>query len=469
MESAMWAIRSAAFAAVCGLFPSIVHARPVEWSTAVGGNSARTGAVDAGGPDTPTILWQGCQLSEIAQPPVIHGRILVTTRVATLDDTLHGATIVARDLRSGRLLWSRDLPVEAPATDSRVRVVAAARGLVFATRSGDTNAGALYALRIDTGEQVWRSRATIDESAAESPAITPEGDLIVGNYRSLVRINGADGTTMWTALRLSPCSDAGAPALAADRVYTWEATVQGPKVTAFRAGTGERLYSSCALGRGVFQQIGLMVGPGPTVYAPRADSTAGADSLVALRDTGAALLERWRTPLAYAPCASMGIGPDGSVYSYAPGRSVVRIHPDDGRILARSAPLLTDNFQPRMAIDRDGNLYISNGGYELGSLASFGPNLALRWSIPTPNVGPSGPALAAPGILVLCGSDEQMWTLGSRLASCGADWNSDGVIDARDLMEFLKAFFEGVGDYNADGVTDSIDLFAFLTAFSAGC
>jgi hypothetical protein len=54
---------------------------------------------------------------------------------------------------------------------------------------------------------------------------------------------------------------------------------------------------------------------------------------------------------------------------------------------------------------------------------------------------------------------------------CTADFNSDGVVDFFDYLDFVAAFSgnEGSADFNVDGVIDFFDYLDFVAAFSSGC
>ncbi len=54
---------------------------------------------------------------------------------------------------------------------------------------------------------------------------------------------------------------------------------------------------------------------------------------------------------------------------------------------------------------------------------------------------------------------------------CPADFNSDGVVDSRDIIAFLAAWTGGAigGDFNGDGEVNSLDVIAFLSAYADGC
>lgn len=55
--------------------------------------------------------------------------------------------------------------------------------------------------------------------------------------------------------------------------------------------------------------------------------------------------------------------------------------------------------------------------------------------------------------------------------TCNADFNSDGVIDLFDYLDFVDVFSSGIpdSDYNADGVVDLFDYLDYVDQFAAGC
>jgi hypothetical protein len=108
-------------------------------------------------------------------------------------------------------------------------------------------------------------------------------------------------------------------------------------------------------------------------------------------------------PLGFCPFASFGVGPDGSVYSYSPAREVQRLDPATGDVIDSSAPVPGDaTFSPRMAIDSDGTVYLTNGGFGGGRLFAFTPDLAPLWNVAVPGVNVGGPAFGENGTLVVC-------------------------------------------------------------------
>lgn len=375
-----------------------------DWNSGTGGKPSRNSLSSERGPLTPTILWEGGLSAIIAQPPVIEGNTLAMSRIQNLNDVLHGTIIAVHNLTTGDTLWTKDLPVDIPATDWRNRVSAIHGGRVYATRSGNDNYSYLYALDAATGAILWRSQDSISENSTESPSFATNGDLIVGSFRNIERINATNGQRMWRTSRVSPTSNGNEAAVFGNHVYLWEASPQGPKVSVFDLTTGDYLYSSAGIGGGFVQQLGLFVGPDGTVYAPRSQNNVVSDFLVAFTDIlNVGLMEKWRVPLGYVPFASFGVGAGGSVYSYSRDRRVLRINPATGVIVDSSEAITTDFFQPRMAVDSTGIVYVTNGGFSQGALYSFNPSLTTRWSTPIASVNIGGPAIGRNGTMVVCG------------------------------------------------------------------
>jgi len=57
-----------------------------------------------------------------------------------------------------------------------------------------------------------------------------------------------------------------------------------------------------------------------------------------------------------------------------------------------------------MAIDAQGFVFVTNGGFTGGALYSFNPDLTLRWSENITNVNVGGPAIGNNGTLIVCGT-----------------------------------------------------------------
>lgn len=383
------------------------------------------------GPTAPDLLWQGGLSAVIAQQAVIEGNVVVMPRIQNLSDVLHGTLIVAHDLQTGDTLWTVDLPVDFPDSDWRNRVSAMRDGRVYATRAGNTNASYMYALDTTDGAIIWCSDSLVDESTTEGISFAENGDLIVGNFSSVMRINATDGTTMWKTARYSPTSGGSQAAVYGYSVYAWEASGYGPKISVFDITTGGYLYSSYGIGGGSAQQVSPFVGPNGLVYAARTQNNPITDSLVAFVDIDTALEKIWSVPLGYVPFASFGVGPDGSVYSYSANGEVIRID-STGAVIDTSLQILIDYpAKPRMAIGADGIIYVTNGGFANGALYSFNPNLTLRWSTSIVNVNVGGPAIGNDGILIVCGvdTDVRAYVGGTGIASHSPEQPWQGYLE----------------------------------------
>ena len=433
------------------------------WNTGVGGNPTRDGRSPFLAPDQPEILWQGGLSAIVSQQAVIDGDIMVVSRISSFDIPT-GTWIVAHDLTSGDILWKQQLPYDFPGQSWRSKTSAIRDGHVYATRAGNTNQDYLYALDENNGKIVWKSEDLIDESTTESLSFTDNGDLVVGNFTSVMRISKDDGTTVWMSPRSSPTSGGSEIAVFGDRCYGWEAGASGPKITAWDVNTGAELYSSPGISPGYIQQIGLLVGPDGTVYAPRAMNNPATDFFVALDDTGTAFKEKWRVEMGYTPFASFGVGPDGTVYTYSRDLEVIRLDPETGEILDTSMAL-GDN-SPRMAIDAQGRVFVTNGGFDNGQLFAFNADLSKRWVKPLTGNNLGGPAIGPGGIMVVCGTGTDVRAY--QTAPCPADITGDGVVDVLDLLAVLGAWGDCPGcpqDITGDGVVDVLDLLEVLAAW----
>jgi outer membrane protein assembly factor BamB len=455
-------LASAVLAAVCaGL------AGAEDWETGVGGNAARNSLSPRLGPVQREILWEGSLPGIVAQQAIIDGSLVVTNRIASFDIPT-GTWIVAHDLFTGELKWQQQLPYDFPGSSWRSRASAMRDGLVYATRAGNTNLDYLYALGQADGEIVWQSEDLVDEGSTESLAFAADGDLIAGNFDALLRIDKDTGDTVWSTPRSCPTTSGCQASVYGDHVYLWEASPQGPEVSVFDIETGDWLYSSEAIGGGFIQQVGLLVGPDGTVYAPRTQNNPITDFFVAFEDTGLALVEKWSVPMGYTPFASFGVGPDGSVYTYSADKEILRLDPATGSILDTSIPLRAAGeitLAARVAIGADGILYVTNGGFADGRLFSFDPDLTLRWSVPITNVNVGGPALGPCGVLLVCGIGADVRAYQT---PCAGDLDCDDEVSVLDFLLLLAAWGPCPGepdpcpaDFDGDdevGITDFLVL-----------
>ncbi len=383
-----------------------------DWNTGVGGRSDRSGRSSQTGPDASTVIWEGSEYNApigVPESPATEGSLLVSTRVTASGESQSRGVIVAQDLSTGEELWATQLPISAP-DNWWTHSMGVRDGQVYASRSlGISRPDYLYALNTSDGSVVWQSEELIDADIVETPPFAENGDIIIGTWRSLFRVNRVDGTTVWSSPRTCPSQPGGCNAtVSGNRIYIWDARILeggdlGLVVVAFDIDTGAELYQSPALSRGfiTIQQIALFADSTGGVYAPSA-RVAADDALIALQDTGEALVERWRAPIDWVPWASFGVGPDRSVYSYSPAHEVVRLDPETGDVLNTSMPIqFTNRLLPRLAVDALGKLFLT-AHYGQGWVYSFDPDLTLRWQETMP--GAEGPALGADGTLTVTGT-----------------------------------------------------------------
>ncbi len=374
-----------------------------DWNTGVGGQASRRGFSTEVGPTAREILWSGSLPAIVAQQAVIADDLVVVSRIESFTIPT-GTTIIAHELLTGDERWSTQLPYDFPGSSWRSRVTAIRDGQVYATRAGNTNSDYLYALDPEDGDIIWQSDHLINEHSTESLAFTESGDIIVSDSGLLLRIDRIDGSTDWTAPRSCPTSNGCDAAVFGDHVYIWEASVSGPEISVFDANDGSFLYSSGGIGGGIIQQMGLMIGPDGTVYAPRAQNNPLTDFFVALEDTGTALVEKWSIPMGWFPFSSYAVGPDGTVYTYSREDEVLRLDPDTGDILDASVPIPSDGNGRRIAVDAMGKVYLTNGGFSQGRFYAFNAALDLQWSDAITGVHVGGPAVGSGGVVVICGT-----------------------------------------------------------------
>ena len=373
------------------------------WTVSTGGNSFRNGSSNEYGPTGETLLWSGGMPSTIARSPVSDSIYLATVRISNTSDVLNGSRIVMMDIRNGDTLWTKNLPVDFPNLDWRNRISAIRNGVVYASRSGNSNAAYLYALDAADGSVIWKSDSLIDESSVEGLIFLENGDLIVGNINSVMRLNKVDGATVWQTYRLA-YGDGAELAVYGSKIYGIINDLTQLKVAAFDTSDGQLLYKTEAIDNGLVQQQTLFLGNDGTIYLPRSQNNPITDSLYSFTDNGAGFTQNWSVPIHYIPFSSSGIGLDGSVYSYSRSGKVIRIDPITGTITDSSQVILYGNASyPRMSIDAAGIVNVTNGGFSDGAFFSFNANLTLRWQTPITNVFIGGPLIGWDGTLVICG------------------------------------------------------------------
>jgi len=214
-----------------------------DWAVTVGGNSARNGISDEAGPADDTTIWDSGPFGDFCRQGAAEDRVFTIARTFDRNDILHGTYLYALDSYTGVELWHRDIPVDFPDDDYRIQLMGINGGRVYATRAGSTHASYLYAFDANTGTEAWKSEDTVQLGGSDGLAYAPDGDLIVGNWDNIMRVNGGDGTTEWETARSSICSDSTGAAVFDGKAYTWEFNADSsPRIRVFDISDGSYLY-----------------------------------------------------------------------------------------------------------------------------------------------------------------------------------------------------------------------------------
>ena len=379
------------------------------WRNA-GGTPARNGESDELAPTSASApVWSSGRPSLIAWQPVSDGDRVFMVRQTAFGSDPEGSPVVALDLATGAELWAVHVPYESG--DWTTWIAAAHDGLVFASRAGNgaSVSAPIFALRQGDGSVAWTSSDEVDAGGYDGVVLAPNGDLLVGNFTSLMRIRAADGTTAWSAPRICSVSSSCGPATFGAAVYVADAAAGGHVLVRFDLATGARQYESPVM-PGFTLQNTPFVGPDGTVYLARTQNNVATDFFYAFADTGVAFVEKWHVPAAWTTFSESAVEPDGSVFLFAPGYELVRLDPASGQPLA-TAGALPDCASPRMALDGDGNLFLGNGGFADGRVRVFDADLQPLWDVAVTNLNIGGPAIGRAGTVVVCGvgTDVRAW------------------------------------------------------------
>jgi hypothetical protein len=396
------------FASVC-LFASSASA--ADWNNS-GGNPGRNGLSTEVGPSAPTVLWSGARPSVQAFQAVTEGNRVFMVRQSNWWPTGEpfGSTIVCQDLSTGVELWHLDLPYNSG--DGTTWVGGVSHGRVYASRAG-LGPLSLYCLDAVNGAQLWVSANPITW-AGDGLVFAPNGDPIVGSSTEVSRIDHMTGMTVWSAPRHGvPLGGQGVP-ITSTAVYATEwfngmgSNFHGVGIKKFDLATGALYYATRLLGNST--QNAPMVGPDGTIYQFTQESS-NLCHFVALTDTGTDLVQKWSVPSGLTALAGFGVGPDGSVYHLAPNNEVHRLDPASGATLNTTGPIPTDPGSPvfpHIAIDAQGKVFLTNGQYNSGILASYNADLSLRWSVNISYVSSGGPVLAQNGTLLIAATGTEV-------------------------------------------------------------
>ncbi len=449
-----------------GAVPTV---RADDWTNA-GGGPGRNGLTTDLGPDSAAdLLWSAGRASIIAWQPVIEGNRVFTVRQTGFppEPASDESPVVAVDLNTGAELWFKNIP--AASTDWTTWVAGASGGKVYVARSGNGASvkAKLYCLDAANGNILWTSADLIDAGAYDGVVFAPNGDPVVASFRDIWRIRAADGTTAWRAARQGSVSGNCGGAIHGNAIYVADAVAGGTNIKKFNLTTGAFQYASQTLAGFTIQNT-PMVGADGTIYLSRVQNNVSVDFFYAINDSGSAMNVRWSKPAQWTTESEFAVGPDGSVFMMDPGNVIARRAAADGSLIASSAAIPADFSQPRMAVDRDGRLFFSNGAFSNGRFYSFNANLTQRWSVAVPNINIGAPAIGKDGTLIVAGIDK---LYAYRTPRCPADYNQDGFVTGDDFDEYVLDFEAGIiaADFDGNGFVTGDDFDAFVVAFEAGC
>ncbi len=444
------------------------HTYAQNWSNS-GGNAARNCLSSEIGPDANDPLWSGAPSSIISWNPAIDGDRVFSIRQTSFPPESTGSPIVAFNIDTGAVLWTRHIP--AVSGDWSTWVVGARDSRVYASRAGNgaSVSSPMLCLDASNGQTIWSTAPnTIDAGPYDGANFATNGDIIICSFRTIKRFRAADGTLAWSANRLGSVSGSCGGALFGDAIYVADAAPGGTVIKRYNLTTGAFQYQSPVLIGFTIQQHPF-VSPDGTLYVARTQNNLNTDFFYALDDTGSALTIRWSIPSQWSTNGEYGVGPDNSVYMMAPGGMLTRRNPTDGSLMNSYGPIAADFLSPHFAIDAAGKVFFSNGAFSNGMLYAFNADLSFRWSLSVPNANIGGPALGRDGTLIMSGSGTNLRAI--RTPRCLADFNHDGTLDFFDYLDFVDAFAanDPSADFNGDSVIDFFDYLDFVDIFSTGC
>ena len=415
-----------------------------------GGNPQRNGRSPAVGPASATSAWTSAPTSIISWAPFIEGQRVVTVRESGFPQSGGAAndTLRCYDLASGAQVWSTSLAFGGNTSQQWIAWIAGVKGgKVFASRSQNGSPQPITALDLASGNVLWSSTATTTAFAYDGAVFAPDGDLIVGDFTSVTRINAHDGSTAWTVARTCPVSGNCGVALSSSGVFLDEAVPGGQVLSKLDPNSGALLYQSTLMAGFTDQNSPFCSPSGSLVFFSRTQNNSAVDFLFCFADTGTALVELWRQPVRWTTSHEHGMASDDGVYTFLPNDEFVKLDALTGTVAASAgvlAPLGSPNLSPKTAVDALGRVYVSNGWASTpassGRLWAFTADLSstlFTLTLNRPNQG--GPALASDGTLVVCdlsavrayrSAFAPYCTAGTTTNGCTANITASGVPDA---------------------------------------
>ncbi len=463
---------------LCAVLSGLASAQ--DWRN-VGGNAQRNGLSTARGPLQASVAWSFNEGTIIAWNPVVDsGRVFFIKQTGfPSNGGSPGDVLIALNQTTGAELWRIVIPYSGSTTTNWTAWVGgASSGKVYVSRAGNGGsvAAPLVALNASNGSTAWTSAATILAGPYDGMIFAEDGDPIVGDRTNVTRFDSATGAVKWRTARVGSVGGNCGAAAFGNAVYIADVVAGGHAIKKLDINTGALLYQSGVMAGFTVQNVPFVSRDGSTVYLHRTQNNASVDKLYAWTDTGSALVPAWNRDIRWTTAHEAGIGPDGSIYTFLPDNSFVRLDPASGAIVNNAGVLPTigtGNLSPKTAVDSSGVVYLSNGWASSpatdGRLWAFKPDLSQTYftlNLSRQNQG--GPSLASDGSLII---SDLNGVRSYRSVRCLADMNLDGVVDLVDFFEFFNAW--DVADIRADldnvpGV-DLGDFFTFFNGFDAGC
>jgi outer membrane protein assembly factor BamB len=382
------------------------------WSN-FGGNAQRNGLSTNNGPTDDTLLWENNDdYSVISWHPLVFEDKVFAIREAGFPGTDPNDTLIAYDLNTGSELWREVLPWGGDSDEEWIAYAAGANdGKVYAARGGSGRSTPIYAYDVADGELVWESEYETFGGPYDGIVFAPDGDLIAGDFNNLVRIEGDDGSTVWSTPRLCPVSGNCGAAISEDGVFIDAPVFGGAVIVKYDLSNGDFLYESSTMPGFISQNSPFVSPDGGTVYFAKSNNTTD-DFLYAFEDTGSGFVAKWNVPIRYSVGYDHGVAVDGSVYTFLRDDEFVKLDPETGEVTASAGVLspIGTALSGSTAVTADGNVYVSNGWSSTpatnGRVWAFNEDLSTNlFTLELNRINVGGPSLGQDATLVVADRD----------------------------------------------------------------
>ena len=397
--------------ALCTLLSTPAAAQ--DWSN-YGGGPGRNGQARLAGPTSAIQLWSTVgDSSLIAWHPFIEDGRVFTVRESGFPQTGGSANdaLVAYDIYTGTELWRTSMAFGGNTSTEWIAWIGGVRdGRVYASRSSNLQPQPIKAYDVTSGNLLWTSAVATEAWAHDGIVFAPNGDLIVGDRSTVVRIDASTGSTVWQTSRSCPVSGNCGAAATSEAVYIDEAAGGGNRLTRLDLTSGAVQYTSPTMA-GFTDQNSPFVSPdGATVYFSRTQNNPVVDFLYAFHDDGTQFVQLWSREVRWTTSHEHGIARDGSIYTFTPSDEFVRLDPATGAITANAgvlSPIGSPNLSPKTAVDVHGRVYVSNGWGSSpasdGRIWAFNSDLSQNlFTLQLDRQNAGGPVLGGDGIMITC-------------------------------------------------------------------